>query len=424
MTHNIQGQDIIPIRWNLYLYKNMKDMDQLAFAIGFGNANRGGTSNRVALRTQILAISAHLTLQEFAEHMDRECRKMVKVYERGITGPRRHLVGEPTITLNNAEIDIHSRHLTLGLLAGNQSNSLTFQYHRGYASISDIDRMMEFLLCTTIAERDDDGNQLCVITEDQSPPLASREKEPSKLLLLLLRKLNLSSYYNTLSRLHLDLSLLCSLNAEDLEKALMETLLPFGVRKRLEWAVLHIRTRCDFDELARVRDAAVQIVKPFEETEKTREEIVSTRSFKSDDNENNDDDDDLVICKTLFNCDRDYPILHRVAGFLIGNSYAAKEMVGRHGHFEPVWTEQRNMRAFRKKEYGSPGTPVVSRVGVRPVYDTVIISKEPLDMTRSKIYWALQFAHFSKKTTSRTTYVFFISPSLNIVNTVYLQTNK
>jgi len=39
MTHNIQGQDIIPIRWNLYLYKNMKDMDHLPFARDLGNAS-------------------------------------------------------------------------------------------------------------------------------------------------------------------------------------------------------------------------------------------------------------------------------------------------------------------------------------------------------------------------------------------------
>lgn len=383
----MQNDDFVMVSFQLSLYKKISDLSKVSSStVGFGVkkhpfpspatlANQG----KITLNAHILPVPRNYTCSQLYDRLDRECKKMVETYESAHDVSSRRMVGYPVVMYNNAEIEF-VENLTVSALMGHQ-DTLSLTIHRAYPIISNMDRMIEFLLCTTIAERDDDGNQILRLTKS----IIEEEKKESEPLKRLLGNLDLNAYFSTLSKMHLNLPFLCSLCEVDLKKALEETELPFGVRKRVEWAVLHIKglSHPFRDEELHVRDAALKTIEEFD-ARATKKQVKLANGKDDTENKMEMGEEDMVECRSIFNCDAHFPALHSIAEFLIGSRFGVRRLVGRTGHFESTWTERRHS-ALRKTR------PLNN---ARPAYDTVLITPDSFEADISKHYFAIQFVNF------------------------------
>ena len=209
--------DVVMVGFQLILYKKLSSLENVAT-----KKSDSESSGRYAInvykqfRTHILPIRRNDTLKVLYKKLDKECGKMVEAHEVNHKSTR-SMVGNPVVTFNDAgsiaEIDFaQNQPLTVSQVVGHE-HKMSLTIHRAYPLTSNMTRVIQFLLCTTIAERDDDGNQILrrKAVEDEK----KKENEPLKRLL---ENLDLDSYFSTLSRMHLSLPFMCSLSGQDLRK--------------------------------------------------------------------------------------------------------------------------------------------------------------------------------------------------------------
>ena len=408
--------DVVMVGFQLILYKKLSSLENVATTkVGFGKVPAGTPINVYKqFRTHILPIRRNDTLKVLYKKLDKECGKMVEAHEVNHKSTR-SMVGNPVVTFNDAgsiaEIDF-AQNLTVSQVVGHE-HKMSLTIHRAYPLTSNMTRVIQFLLCTTIAERDDDGNQILrrKAVEDEK----KKENEPLKRLL---ENLDLDSYFSTLSRMHLSLPFMCSLSGQDLRKALEETDLPFGARKRVEWAVNHIRLSMGHpfrNEERHCQNAASKTVEEFDS--KATKQEVKPMLGREDSMRMEEENVDMVECRSIFNCDAHFPALHRIAEFMCGSKFGVRTLVGRTGLFESTWTEKRNS-ALRKKVKGPMGFLT------RALYDTVLITPDPFDESITKHYFAIQFANFGTMTVQRSTYVLHMHTKISHTHTYIHRTDQ